>query len=202
MQFSRRCGMHLCSLTICMTACSMFIHVFAVKLLRSLSSATPCNSRFIHKYSQSALQEIAIALRCFLQAITAGVSDFTARLSAKTQFVIAGTMTRLLPERGSFRTTCKKRLILALLAYTKATNTYSSSKSKPKSIHICCRHFAHFAAIVAEAPGQCLRYCFDEGAAPLWPSRQPVPIPQDIPACPHCGTSRRFEFQARPHTKS
>lgn len=60
---------------------------------------------------------------------------------------------------------------------------------------VVCRHFAHFAAVVAEAPGQCLRYCFDEGAEPLWPSPQHTPTPQDIPPCQHCGTSRRFEFQ-------
>ncbi|KAL3158392.1 hypothetical protein ABBQ38_010629 [Trebouxia sp. C0009 RCD-2024] len=57
------------------------------------------------------------------------------------------------------------------------------------------RHFAHFAAVVAEAPGQCLRYCFDEGAQPLWPSRHHTPTPQDIPACQYCGSARRFEFQ-------
>lgn len=57
------------------------------------------------------------------------------------------------------------------------------------------RHFAHFAAVVAEAPGQCLRYCFDEGAEPLWPSRHHTPVPQDIPACQYCGSARRFEFQ-------
>ena len=59
------------------------------------------------------------------------------------------------------------------------------------------RHFAHFAAVVAEAPGQCLRYCFDEGAEPLWPSRHNIPTPQDIPDCQHCGTPRRFEFQVK-----
>ncbi|KAL3160090.1 hypothetical protein ABBQ32_010870 [Trebouxia sp. C0010 RCD-2024] len=60
------------------------------------------------------------------------------------------------------------------------------------------RHFAHFAAVVAEAPGQCLRYCFDEGAEPLWPSRHHTPVPQDIPACQYCGSARRFEFQVLP----
>ncbi|DBA70262.1 TPA: hypothetical protein ACH3X2_012163 [Trebouxia sp. C0005] len=60
------------------------------------------------------------------------------------------------------------------------------------------RQFAHFAAVVAEAPGQCLRYCFDEGAAPLWPSCKHLPTPEDIPPCPHCGTPRRFEFQVLP----
>lgn len=62
-----------------------------------------------------------------------------------------------------------------------------------------CRQFAHFAAVVAEAPGQCLRYCFDEGAAPLWPSCKHLPTPEDIPPCPHCGTPRRFEFQVIRH---
>ncbi len=63
-----------------------------------------------------------------------------------------------------------------------------------------CRQFAHFAAVVAEAPGQCLRYCFDEGAQPLWPSCKHIPTPEDIPPCPHCGTPRRFEFQVIGHT--
>ncbi len=63
-----------------------------------------------------------------------------------------------------------------------------------------CRQFAHFAAVVAEAPGQCLRYCFDEGAEPLWPSCKHIPTPQDIPPCQHCGTPRRFEFQVIGHT--
>ncbi len=63
-----------------------------------------------------------------------------------------------------------------------------------------CRQFAHFAAVVAEAPGQCLRYCFDEGAQPLWPSCQHMPTPEDIPPCQHCGTARRFEFQVIGHS--
>lgn len=65
------------------------------------------------------------------------------------------------------------------------------------NLSIACRHFAHFAAVIAEAPGQCLRYCFDEGAEPLWPSRTNIPTLQEIPACQHCGSNRRFEFQVR-----
>lgn len=65
------------------------------------------------------------------------------------------------------------------------------------NLSIACRHFAHFAAVIAEAPGQCLRYCFDEGAEPLWPSGTNIPTLQDIPACQHCGSDRRFEFQVR-----
>ena len=62
---------------------------------------------------------------------------------------------------------------------------------------VSCRCFAQFAAVVATAPEQCVRYCFDEGAEPLWPSTRQVPQPQDIPPCPHCGTPRRFELQVR-----
>lgn len=45
---------------------------------------------------------------------------------------------------------------------------------------------------------QVLRYCFQEGAEPLWPSPSPVPRDSDIPPCQHCGSKRRFEFQVRP----
>ena len=54
--------------------------------------------------------------------------------------------------------------------------------------------------MVAEAPGQCLRYCFDEGAEPLWPSCKHIPTPEDIPPCQHCGTPRRFELQVISHS--
>lgn len=57
------------------------------------------------------------------------------------------------------------------------------------------RTFAHFAAVVGDSPDQCIRYCFEEGAEPLWPSERHVPLPKDIPPCPHCSTPRRFEFQ-------
>ena len=53
--------------------------------------------------------------------------------------------------------------------------------------------FAAFAARVARRPQQVLRYCFEEGARPLWPS--PDCTPGDIPPCPYCGAPRRFEFQ-------
>jgi hypothetical protein len=52
-----------------------------------------------------------------------------------------------------------------------------------------------FQARTALAPEQCLRYCFQPGAAPLWPSSSHVPTAADIPPCPHCGAQRRFEFQ-------
>lgn len=74
-------------------------------------------------------------------------------------------------------------------------SSYCCGASKADLLSVTCRHFAHFAAVIAEAPGQCLRYCFDEGAEPLWPSRVNIPTSQDIPACQHCGSARRFEFQ-------
>jgi hypothetical protein len=52
-----------------------------------------------------------------------------------------------------------------------------------------------FQARTALAPEQGLRYCFQPGAAPLWPSASHVPSAADIPPCPHCGAQRRFEFQ-------
>ena len=57
--------------------------------------------------------------------------------------------------------------------------------------------FARFQARVARAPSQVLRYCFSEGAAPLWPSASRVPGARDIPPCGRCGGPRRFEFQVR-----
>ncbi|KAF8071111.1 PDCD2 [Scenedesmus sp. PABB004] len=59
-----------------------------------------------------------------------------------------------------------------------------------------------FQARTALAPEQCLRYCFQPGAAPLWPSHECVPAPGDIPPCPHCGAARRFEFQVMPQLLS
>lgn len=62
--------------------------------------------------------------------------------------------------------------------------------------------FAAFQARTGRAPEQCLRYCFQPGAAPLWPSHINTPKPTDIPPCPHCGTARRFEFQVMPQLLS
>uniref|UniRef100_A0A7S0RG65 Programmed cell death protein 2 C-terminal domain-containing protein n=1 Tax=Chlamydomonas leiostraca TaxID=1034604 RepID=A0A7S0RG65_9CHLO len=60
------------------------------------------------------------------------------------------------------------------------------------------RHFAMFQARVECAPEQCIRYCFQDGAGPLWPSPSNLPSPNDIPACPRCGKARKFEFQVMP----
>jgi pre-rRNA-processing protein TSR4 len=59
-----------------------------------------------------------------------------------------------------------------------------------------------FQARVALAPEQVLRYCYQQGAQPLWPKPRPTPAAADIPACPHCGTPRRFEMQARGRRRS
>lgn len=60
------------------------------------------------------------------------------------------------------------------------------------------RQFADFAAAVASAPEQVLRYCFEPEAVPLWPSFEGVPSAADIPECTACGSPRQFEFQVLP----
>lgn len=49
-------------------------------------------------------------------------------------------------------------------------------------------------------PTQVVRYCFDEGAKPLWPSVTHAPVADEktVPPCPRCGAARRFEFQVLP----
>ena len=59
--------------------------------------------------------------------------------------------------------------------------------------------FAAFAARVARRPQQVLRYCFEEGARPLWPSTECMPSAADVPPCPYCSAPRRFEFQVGWH---
>ena len=112
-------------------------------------------------------------------------------------YVSAGQKSAMCPHKRS-----AKCITGIKLSPRKVTVVASTTETLRQLQHRCnshadvvCRHFAHFAAVVAEAPGQCLRYCFDEGAEPLWSSPQHTPTPQDIPPCQHCGTSRRFEFQ-------
>ena len=49
-------------------------------------------------------------------------------------------------------------------------------------------------------PDQVVRYCFDEGAKPLWPSISNAPEhdQKSVPPCKRCGAPRRFEFQILP----
>lgn len=54
-----------------------------------------------------------------------------------------------------------------------------------------------FQARTARAPEQCVRYCFQPGAAPLWPSHTHRPAAGAVPACQHCGAERQFEVQVR-----
>ena len=42
-----------------------------------------------------------------------------------------------------------------------------------------------------------MRYCFEEGAAPLWAGKAGR-APDPVPACPLCGGPRRFEMQLMP----
>lgn len=52
-----------------------------------------------------------------------------------------------------------------------------------------------FQARVSCAPDQVIRYCFKDGAAPLWPSPANLPALADVPPCKRCGAPRKFEFQ-------
>ena len=60
---------------------------------------------------------------------------------------------------------------------------------------MACRCFAHFAAVIAADPEQCLRYCFDEGAEPMWPSTRHVPQAQDIPPAPTAAPPDALSFR-------
>ncbi|GIL77234.1 hypothetical protein Vretimale_3090 [Volvox reticuliferus] len=60
------------------------------------------------------------------------------------------------------------------------------------------RCFADFQARVSWAPDQVIRYCFQDGAQPLWPAPHGRPGPGDIPPCPCCGAPRKMEFQVMP----
>ena len=47
---------------------------------------------------------------------------------------------------------------------------------------------------------QVVRYCFEPGAKPLWPSitHAPAHSPRSVPPCQRCGAARQFEFQVLP----
>jgi pre-rRNA-processing protein TSR4 len=49
-------------------------------------------------------------------------------------------------------------------------------------------------------PTQVVRYCFEDGAEPLWPSvtRAPQRTDRTVPPCPRCLAPRKFEFQVLP----
>ena len=49
-------------------------------------------------------------------------------------------------------------------------------------------------------PAHAIRYRFDDGAKPLWPSvtHAPEVSKRTVPDCPRCGSPRRFEFQVLP----
>ena len=49
-------------------------------------------------------------------------------------------------------------------------------------------------------PTQVIRYCFEEGAEPLWPSVTRAPPRDDttVPPCKRCSAPRAFEFQVLP----
>ncbi|PNW84571.1 hypothetical protein CHLRE_03g149500v5 [Chlamydomonas reinhardtii] len=60
------------------------------------------------------------------------------------------------------------------------------------------RCFVDFQARVSWAPEQVIRYCFQDGAQPLWPAPHCRPKPGDVPACSRCGAARKPEFQVLP----
>ena len=59
------------------------------------------------------------------------------------------------------------------------------------------RHMLRFQRVVARAPQQVLRYCWD--GAPLWPVPPPPGFAASVPRCGGCGAARRFEMQLMPH---
>ena len=61
------------------------------------------------------------------------------------------------------------------------------------------REFGAFTARIARAPSQCIRYCFEDGAVPLWASKSGR-APQPVPPCSLCGGPRRFELQLMPQS--
>ena len=92
-----------------------------------------------------------------------------------------------------------------LAELSNATNNYTEEelpsdlideleKNMPKDK----RHFASFATRISNAPSQILRYCFEDGSAPICPNPEGMPRPEDVPPCESCGTARRFEFQIMP----
>jgi len=57
--------------------------------------------------------------------------------------------------------------------------------------------FAYFTTRMARAPAQCVRYCFEPAAEPLWPSSAGR-APREVPPCALCGAPRQFEYQLMP----
>lgn len=57
---------------------------------------------------------------------------------------------------------------------------------------------ATFHVMLKSDPDQVLRYCYDDGAKPLWPSVTHAPSEDNIPCCERCGAPRKFEFQILP----
>ena len=60
---------------------------------------------------------------------------------------------------------------------------------------LCMQVVAHAMASwrqvqVKRAPQQCLRYCFEQEAAPLWLSARGVPDTASVPCCASCGAQR------------
>ncbi|KAK9794945.1 hypothetical protein WJX73_007647 [Symbiochloris irregularis] len=60
------------------------------------------------------------------------------------------------------------------------------------------QQYARFAAKIASAPEQVIRYRFAREVKPLCPGTTSPPGPGAIPACPHCHSARQFEFQVMP----
>ena len=76
------------------------------------------------------------------------------------------------------------------------------------AVHPDAAAMARFAARVARAPSQVLRYCFDRRKQKsrtekdkkddtIWPRASPKP-PSSVPPCSNCGSPRALEFQLLP----
>lgn len=70
------------------------------------------------------------------------------------------------------------------------------AKSTIKEDHVFCK----FRKVCAREPEQVIRY-YRNGGEPLWIAKMEHDIAiqlMDIPACPNCQSSRKFEFQVMP----
>lgn len=63
-------------------------------------------------------------------------------------------------------------------------HTRPHEKESPLLLSLCISQ-------IRRAPGQCLRYCYEPGARPLWLSQKGAPDVSAVPDCEHCGAKRR-----------
>ena len=75
-----------------------------------------------------------------------------------------------------------------------ATEAAALLGAVPAEQRTAVREFSAFTGRIGRAPRQCIRYCDDEAAEPMWALRSGR-APDPVPPCGLCGAPRRFEFQ-------